>query len=106
MSGTCTTVLNEVTRTSRHSMCLRYKNGQKKTRFGVFLSLFCRPVCTEVGALGVGGQGRGFLKSRFPKARDRHPTDEDPSAGTPDRGHPATFEVEFLVSHSNHKGVV
>jgi len=36
----------------------------------------------------LGGKLAGGQNSRSPKARDRHPTDQDLSAGIPDRGHP------------------
>jgi len=63
---------------------------------------FCGTVCTEVGAFGVGGQRRGFLESPVP--RGEGPGGRPGFSGRVGFG--ATFEVEFLVSHSNHKGVV
>jgi exopolyphosphatase/guanosine-5'-triphosphate,3'-diphosphate pyrophosphatase len=45
----------------------------------------------------VGSKTAGRLNPRSPKARDRHPTDQDLSAGTPDRGHPRVSKLAGMV---------
>jgi 16S rRNA (guanine966-N2)-methyltransferase len=55
-------------------------------------------------ALGLLG-GAGMLP-RSPSARDRHPTDEDLSVGTPDRGHPLLNGGALVIAEHRRKDVL